>query len=135
MSEPQRIQLRRVKGWRMPSTAVSVARPTRWGNPFKVGGFYLNRSAFHHWPYPAEGPARTRAATDHWTKDPYLEVVAVVIDRRHAAQLFGAHIAGENAGHWSPENIRRYLEGRDLACWCPLDQPCHANILLEIANA
>jgi len=24
---------------------------------------------------------------------------------------------------------------RDLACWCPLDQPCHADILLEIANA
>ena len=27
------------------------------------------------------------------------------------------------------------LTGRDLACWCPLDQPCHANALLEIAAA
>jgi hypothetical protein len=27
------------------------------------------------------------------------------------------------------------LRGKDLACWCPLDQPCHANVLLEIANA
>jgi hypothetical protein len=26
------------------------------------------------------------------------------------------------------------LAGKDLACWCPLDQPCHADILLEIAN-
>jgi hypothetical protein len=26
------------------------------------------------------------------------------------------------------------LRGRDLACWCPLDQPCHADILLELAN-
>ena len=26
------------------------------------------------------------------------------------------------------------LAGRDLACWCPLDQPCHADVLLEIAN-
>jgi len=26
------------------------------------------------------------------------------------------------------------LTGRDLACWCPLDQPCHADVLLEIAN-
>jgi hypothetical protein len=24
--------------------------------------------------------------------------------------------------------------GRDLACWCPLDQPCHADVLLEVAN-
>jgi hypothetical protein len=27
------------------------------------------------------------------------------------------------------------LRGRDLACWCPLDEPCHADVLLEIANA
>ncbi|KMS57958.1 hypothetical protein V473_07255 [Sphingobium cupriresistens LL01] len=27
------------------------------------------------------------------------------------------------------------LRGKNLACWCPLDQPCHADVLLEIANA
>ena len=27
------------------------------------------------------------------------------------------------------------LRGKDLACWCPLDEPCHADVLLEIANA
>lgn len=32
------------------------------------------------------------------------------------------------------ETIRRELGGRDLACWCPLDQPCHADVLLEVAN-
>ena len=26
------------------------------------------------------------------------------------------------------------LRGRDLACWCPLDRPCHADVLLELAN-
>ena len=26
------------------------------------------------------------------------------------------------------------LRGRDLACWCALDQPCHADVLLELAN-
>jgi hypothetical protein len=31
--------------------------------------------------------------------------------------------------------IRRELSGKDLACWCPLDQPCHADVLLEIANS
>lgn len=29
----------------------------------------------------------------------------------------------------------RELRGQDLACWCPLDQPCHADVLLEIANS
>lgn len=27
-----------------------------------------------------------------------------------------------------------FLKGHDLACWCPLDQPCHADVLLELAN-
>lgn len=27
------------------------------------------------------------------------------------------------------------LRGHDLACWCPLDQPCHADVLLELADA
>ncbi len=27
------------------------------------------------------------------------------------------------------------LAGHDLACWCPLDEPCHADVLLEIANS
>lgn len=26
------------------------------------------------------------------------------------------------------------LRGKHLACWCPLDQPCHADVLLELAN-
>jgi len=26
------------------------------------------------------------------------------------------------------------LKGKDLACWCPLDKRCHADILLELAN-
>ena len=35
---PERVQLRRAKGWRMPPNTVSVARPTRWGNPCRVEG-------------------------------------------------------------------------------------------------
>lgn len=31
--------------------------------------------------------------------------------------------------------IRAELAGKDLACWCPLDQPCHADVLLELANS
>lgn len=36
MSEPKRIQRKRTKGWRMPEGAVSVCRPSIWGNPFTV---------------------------------------------------------------------------------------------------
>lgn len=38
-----------------------------------------------------------------------------------------------------PPHMRAYarerLRGKNLACWCALDQPCHADVLLEIANA
>ncbi len=30
--------------------------------------------------------------------------------------------------------IRKELRGKNLACWCRLDEPCHADILLELAN-
>jgi hypothetical protein len=32
------------------------------------------------------------------------------------------------------DRARAELRGHDLACWCPLDQPCHADVLLELAN-
>jgi len=32
------------------------------------------------------------------------------------------------------KQIKTELRGKDLACWCPLDKPCHADVLLEIAN-
>jgi hypothetical protein len=31
-------------------------------------------------------------------------------------------------------DVERELRGRDLACYCPLDGPCHADVLLELAN-
>ena len=44
MSVPKRIQLRRTKGWRLPANAVNVARPGRWGNPFRVGALVSDGS-------------------------------------------------------------------------------------------
>ena len=54
-----------------------------------------------------------------------------VADNRHAASLFAAHALQEEA---LIAAARAELRGKDLACWCPLDRPCHADILLAIAN-
>lgn len=32
------------------------------------------------------------------------------------------------------DDLLAALRGHDLACWCPLDQPCHADVLLDLAN-
>lgn len=131
---PERIQLRRARGWRLPPGAVSVARPSRWGNPFRIGGLVDE-------PGPWKGPAaprRTGLPGTYRTRDitgaEYEYVVREVRDRADAVALFRAYIRFHD-DEWSPEVIRRELGGRDLACWCPLDgQPCHADILLAISN-
>jgi hypothetical protein len=32
-------------------------------------------------------------------------------------------------------DLRACLRGKNLACWCPLHRPCHADVLLELANS
>ena len=48
---------------------------------------------------------------------------AVALYRQYAREAFDAR------------DVRACLRGKNLACWCPLDQLCHADVLLEIANA
>jgi hypothetical protein len=109
MSAPKRIQLQRTKGWRKPEDAVGVARPSKWGNPNRVRGRFVDEwNGAEH--YCAPGEARA-VAVRLYREDFKLDRFDV-----------------------TPEDARRELAGRDLACWCPLGQPCHADVLLEIAN-
>lgn len=114
---PQRIQLRRTKGWRKPEGAVVVARPTVWGNPYRVEK--VGKTTYHvtHGSWLCETfHSRTGA-----------EARGAAVQRLR--QLFDHH-----RDPWGVDRIRAELAGKDLACWCPLDQPCHADVLLEIAN-
>ena len=49
-----------------------------------------------------------------------------------AAQVVHLYAAEYGTGH--PSWLEP-LRGKHLACWCPLDRPCHADVLLELANA
>ena len=109
MSEPKRIQRKRTKGWRMPEGAVYVGRPGRWGNHYKVcEGCTPGQSValYRDW---IERCASGR--TEPWMQD------GLSVWNRYVKTY-----------------IRDELAGRDLVCWCPLDQPCHADVLLELAN-
>jgi hypothetical protein len=110
---PERIQRRRTKGFRMPPGAIYVGRPTRWGNPYTVGHLCPLIWTWHdqHWTCQPHGTDRVR-------------------DRAHAVDLY-RRIAHQPA---FIADVRRHLAGHDLACWCPANQPCHADVLLEIAN-
>ena len=103
----ERVQLSRAKGWRMPTNAVKVDRSTRWGNPYKLHG-------------------------DGYPMSP---AVAVAMFRR-LLQDHGGFVArvGGKEVHTTVDDIRRELHGKNLACWCPPGQECHADVLLQIAN-
>jgi hypothetical protein len=108
---PERIQLRRTKGWRKPEGAIVVSRPSKWGNPWKVG-----EDALITWPYYHNVP-------------PVQRVRQVPMTPGLAVELYRIAFTPD------ADAICDELRGHDLACWCPLDQPCHADVLLEIANA
>jgi hypothetical protein len=123
MSEPRRIQRKRTKGWKMPEGAIYVGRPTRWGNPFRAireGGFQCvvdHRGA--RWSRLVCDTDRAKCATEM---------------RAEAVRLFELH-SGPMGNYEIDADDLAALRGHDLACWCPLDQPCHADVLLELANA
>jgi len=56
-----------------------------------------------------------------------------VADVRHAFSLYVGHAPLQSR---LVAAAKEELRGKNLACWCPLelDRPCHADVLLKIAN-
>lgn len=135
MITPHRVQLSRVKGFRLPADTVVVARPSRWGNPWKVGdpveiramGTMLGSCAGWYNAHDERGYDTAIGTAQRIT--PKLAVELYDDDLRSTL----AH--ADEDPHWQDvADALAELAGRNLACWCPLDQPCHADVLLELAN-
>ena len=107
---PVRIQLKRTKGWRKPPGAIVVCRPSRFGNPFRIGMFVSDH-----------GVLRTKADC----VNVYREWVLLMLSGSYGKRPEQAVLM---------RKILRDLEGRDLACSCNPGEPCHADVLLELAN-
>jgi len=78
----------------MPPNTVYVGRPTKWGNPFRLGVDGDREECISK--YEKMLRERTLINNEYWLEP---------------------------------------LRGKDLACWCPLDKPCHADVILKILNA
>lgn len=109
---PQRVQLSRRAGFRLPYGTKVVSRPSRFGNPFVVGVDGNGNRGDVVW--------RFRAHLERRRTHPVLD------------QIWA---------YPSDDEIRTELAGWDLACWCPLtndsdsgDDHCHADVLLRFAN-
>jgi hypothetical protein len=117
--KPERVQLSRARGWRLPENTVKVDRSTAWGNPFRPG--------------------------DLVTRGPYAGITvrdgahAAVLFREWALQAMNGRALPQSSGGPAPtcEEVNASLatlRGESLACWCRLGDPCHADVLLELAN-
>lgn len=63
-----------------------------------------------------------------WGNPHPLELGRAEAVRRYRGDLLAGRLAV------TVEDVKRELRGRDLACYCPLDEPCHADVLLAVAN-
>lgn len=112
---PIRIQRKRTKGWRMPANTVYVGRPSKWGNPFHT----------HH-DVPGGYPMAPEIAVASYRRMLIHEGGVMANGDAHSRRL-GPII--------TTEDVKVALKGKNLACWCSLDQPCHADVLLQVANS
>lgn len=113
---PVRIQRKRTKGWKMPPNTVCVSRPSKWGNPWTVTD--------------AEDAGYSGEGLRAWCVDLFREWIT--FDRSSLTRMLNGSEGDKRAARLV-ESLPE-LRGKNLACWCPLDQPCHADVLLELAN-
>ena len=104
MTKPVRIQLSRRKGWRMPPNTMKVDRTTKWGNPFVVGKHGTRAECVEYFGYMLNG---------------YICLTEGDPDEQIAYRKMVIRDRAE-------------LKGKNLACWCPLNAPCHADLLLQV---
>lgn len=113
--KPIRIQLSRAKGWRMPPNTVKVDRTTIWGNPFTVG----------------DCRAAGFTGSDAAIAERCVEAFRVWLGPMWRANWDG--LESEQARNRMHDRLPE-LRGKNLACWCKPGMPCHADVLLELAN-
>lgn len=137
--KPQRIQRKRSKGWRMPENTVYVGRPTRFGNPYPVKCAYKHDTKSgrkESWFVLTPCQLDVKDGLVFWGVDDSNNICPTAAEARaRAVELFKDFIAKGDIDPFTKETIIRELGGKHLACWCPLDQPCHADVLLKLANA
>lgn len=89
----------------MPPGAKKVDRTSWFGNPFRVD--------------------------EHGTRAECVAMFeALITGQRAPDNAYQAHRAA-----FIRANVVASLRSYSLACWCPLDEPCHVDVLLRLANA
>ena len=130
---PKRLQRKRTKGWRKPENAVIVDRTSRWGNPFKLIGDQIYIYAGYR-----------RKVLDPWVwlclgnEEMLLRLYKMVVTNIVESGEYNLKASSMKdilywVEHFQKQDLSE-LKGKDLICFCPLNKPCHADVLLRLAN-
>lgn len=138
---PVRFQLRRTRGYKMPYGSIIVDRRCRWGNIFKVNGPY-KRDEFPYHVYCMEGRQAGECLGKYKTKreaaQRAVDLFARYFDPSVVEPGTPLHDFRERYG-WHGFQLavvsRKVLRGKNLVCWCGPDDPCHADVILRVANS
>lgn len=113
MTRPQRIQRSSAKGHRHPPGTVFITRPGPWGNPFNVKD--CRAAGYDDFP-----EARCVVAFRAWLANP-------------VGHLFWDNPESERRRAWILANLHVIREAKCVACWCAVGEPCHGDVLIELA--
>ena len=102
---PQRIQRKVGKGWRTPPDTVYFGRGSKWANPYSP-----------------------RVSVQSNVGGAYQRLTAEEALARYCREL--PYFIDETTGHLDISELR----GKNLMCWCEIGSPCHADVLLDVAN-
>ena len=121
--KPLRIQRKRTKGFKLPPNTLCATRPGEFSNPFRVGGYFKIGGRFG-----TISMLYTEACSKEYADETYTHIET----SEQAVAMFREY---RRKHPFTPEQIAKLRAADYVACFCPLDQPCHADVLLEIANS
>jgi hypothetical protein len=136
---PPRITLSRAKGWRLQDVAPGAVKVDRggtglWGNPWIVGnpGRFCSDLATLDLPVNIN-EATARAMFRDWIEQGHIYPNGLPADlTRKGRTMAEIHLIKRRAAILAALHT---LRGKPLACWCKPGCPCHADVLLRLANA
>jgi len=134
LGEPCRIQRRRTKGWRAPADAVYVGRGSRWGNAYPLNSTQVRMPALDGSEWEHEGRLGKASGQRHAFVHPDGTVTWHLVQDATPEQVIELYRRWLTGRPELVAAVRERLAGRDLMCWCPPGRPCHADVLLELAN-
>lgn len=124
---PERIQRRRTPGWKLPPGAICVDRSSRWGNRYRL-------AKREDSPFPM---GHAVVLDRRGELGPFFGGFSTALEAQaFAVELFRRALLASRVV-WDPPAHASYfgpLAGHDLACYCRPGDPCHAEVLLELAN-